>query len=57
MGIDQEKRKISWVSWRKFVSRRATNFLGIKHIKIFNVALMALWVRVIQSKYGGGKES
>ena len=64
----EDRRKLSWVKWNKCCSSKQKGGLGIKNIETFNHALVgkwlwrllneneALWVRVLDSKYGGREE-
>jgi len=59
-----ERRKIAWTSWENICKAKEEGGLGIKHIDLFNKALLekwlwrmgsdekGLWKDVIESKYG-----
>ncbi|RZB79929.1 UDP-galactose/UDP-glucose transporter 5 [Glycine soja] len=62
-GLDQ--RKIAWVKWESICLPKEKGGLGIKDVRNFNKALLGkwkwdmihqekeLWVRILESKYGG----
>ena len=62
-GLDQ--RKIAWVKWESVCLPKEKGGLGIKDVRNFNKALLGkwkwdmihqekeLWVRILESKYGG----
>ena len=64
-GGDQDNKKIPWVKWDIVCLPKCEGGLGIKDIAKFNTALLGkwiwalasdhqqLWVRIINSKYGG----
>ncbi|KAL9840205.1 hypothetical protein AtNW77_Chr2g0225671 [Arabidopsis thaliana] len=40
-GSTNEKRKISWVAWRKLVTSKTSGGLGLRDLHLFNQALLA----------------
>ena len=64
-GGASDQNKIAWVKWEAVCLPKEEGGLGVKDITSFNVALMdkwkwklfqspgELWVRLINSKYGG----
>ena len=64
-GGDQDNKKIPWVKWDIVYLPKSEGGLGIKDITKFNTTLLGkwiwalvsdqqqLWVRIINSKYGG----
>ena len=64
-GGDQQQRKIAWIKWETVCLPKEEGGLGVKDINSFNVSLLGkwnwnlfqcpgeLWVRVLESKYGG----
>lgn len=63
-GIVEERRKLSWIKWNSCCLPKDKGGLEIKNIENFNSALVgkwlwrilneieAMWVRVIEAKYG-----
>lgn len=37
----QDKGKISWISWDKLTNHKGKRGLGIRYLKVFNIALLA----------------
>lgn len=64
-GGGLEQNKIAWIKWETVCLPKDKGDLGIKDINTFNLALLGkwkwnlfqhegqLWVRVLESKYGG----
>jgi len=40
-GSTQEKKKISWIAWRKMVTSKKNGGLGFRDLHLFNKALLA----------------
>lgn len=63
-GGSEEIRKIAWVSWNKVCSPKESRGLGVKHLNIFNIALLgkwkwrflvdksAIWLDILKARYG-----
>ena len=64
-GGGHDTKKIAWISWETVCLPKDKGGLGIKDIRTFNLALLgkwmwnlmhqqgALWVAVLEAKYGG----
>lgn len=64
----KDKRKMCWVSWRKICTPMNKGGLGVKNLKLTNLALLskwiwrytkendALWRRIVQEKFKGNKD-
>lgn len=64
MGGCEEKSRISWVRWGDVCKLEDKGGLGIKDLRVFNLALVGkwvwrvlnseemLWVRILKSRYG-----
>ncbi|XP_026430550.1 uncharacterized protein LOC113327589 [Papaver somniferum] len=64
----EDKRKMCWVSWRKIYTPMNKGGLGVKNLKLTNLALLskwiwrytkekdALWRRIAQEKFKGNKD-
>ncbi|GJW02620.1 RNA-directed DNA polymerase, eukaryota, reverse transcriptase zinc-binding domain protein [Tanacetum coccineum] len=71
LGADPDKRKITWVSWKKVLAHKNQGGLGVNSFYALNLALMfkwiwrfltassCLWISVIKSIHGnsGGLEN
>lgn len=42
-GGTEEKRKINWVAWEKFVAPKNVGGLGLGSLKAFNLSLIVKW--------------
>lgn len=50
--MNEEKKCITWVSWKNTYRPKAGSGLGIKHIGLFNKALLCKWKWQILNKEG-----
>ncbi|XP_074284168.1 putative mitochondrial protein AtMg00310 [Silene latifolia] len=62
-GIEENKRGINWVAWRKLCQSKSLGGMGFRDFRLFNIALLgkqvwrlltepeSLWARLIRAKY------
>jgi len=68
MGLGTRREEIAWVFWETICKSKNERGLGVKDLRMFNIALLAkwfcrlgredkgLWIDIIKSKYGSWRE-